>query len=77
MPKRGNTSKLLPSSKKTLAVAVSALLGGAHAQDADAQQVLEEIVVTATKREANLQDIPVAITAFTTADIDRRGCLVL
>ena len=73
MPKRGNTSKLLPSSKKTLAVAVSALLGGAHAQDADAQQVLEEIVVTATKREANLQDIPVAITAFTTADIDRRG----
>ena len=60
-----------PVRKKTLAIAMSALLGGTQA--VDAQQVLEEIVVTATKREANLQDIPVSITAFTTADIQRRG----
>ena len=50
---------------------MSALLGSAQA--ADARQLLEEIVVTATKREANLQDIPMAVTAFTTADIERRG----
>ena len=60
-----------PVRKKTLAIAMSALLGGTQA--VDAQQVLEEIVVTATKREANLQDIPVSITAFTTDEIQRRG----
>ncbi len=60
-----------PLPKKTLAIAMSALLGGA--QSAGAQQVLEEIVVTATKREASLQDIPLSITAFTTDEIGRRG----
>ncbi len=34
---------------------------------------LEEIVVTARKREENLQDIPIAITAFSADDIDRAG----
>ena len=64
------TTQRPPVRKKTLAIAMSALLGGGQAADA---QVLEEIVVTATKREANLQDIPVSITAFTTDDIQRRG----
>ena len=52
-----------------LAVAVSAACGTAGAQ----QPALEEIVVTATKREANLQDIPLAVTAFTEQDIVRQG----
>jgi len=34
---------------------------------------LEEVVVTATKRSENLQDVPVAVTALTSADIDARG----
>ncbi len=39
-----------------------------------AQQVtLEEIVVTARKRTESLQDIPLAITAFTAADIENAG----
>ena len=71
MSKIKRTSQRPPIRKKTLAIAMSALLGGAQA--ANAQQVLEEIVVTATKREANLQDIPVSVTAFTTDEIQRRG----
>ena len=39
-----------------------------------AQQVaLEEIVVTARQRSESIQDIPISITAFTAADMDKRG----
>lgn len=34
---------------------------------------LEEVVVTAQKREERLQDVPISITAVTMEDIDRRG----
>jgi iron complex outermembrane receptor protein len=34
---------------------------------------LEEVVVTATKRSESLQDVPVAVTALTSADIEARG----
>jgi iron complex outermembrane receptor protein len=34
---------------------------------------VEEIVVTAQKREQNLQDVPVAVTAFSAATINRLG----
>ena len=58
--------------QKTLALVVSAVLGtsqGVMAQPG----VLEEVIVTASKRKANLQDLPQAITAFTTEDITRQG----
>ncbi|MEL0088410.1 MAG: TonB-dependent receptor, partial [Halieaceae bacterium] len=35
--------------------------------------VLEEVVVVAQKREQNLQDVPIAITAFTGAQMDALG----
>ncbi|MEQ9446273.1 MAG: TonB-dependent receptor [Rhodospirillaceae bacterium] len=38
---------------------------------------LEEIVVTARKRSENLQDIPIAISAFSADDIDRAGFTTL
>ena len=38
-----------------------------------AQTQLEEIVVTAQYREENLQDVPVAVTAFTAEEIVRAG----
>jgi iron complex outermembrane receptor protein len=41
----------------------------AFAQDA----VLEEITVTAQRREENLQEVPVAVTAFTGADLVRQN----
>ena len=39
----------------------------------NAQSVLEEIVVVAQKREQNLQEVPIAISAFTGAQMDALG----
>ena len=40
---------------------------------ASAQQVLEEIIVTAQKREQDIQNVPIAITAFTTETLRAKG----
>jgi outer membrane receptor protein involved in Fe transport len=45
--------------------AVAAQAGGAGPQRADAPAGLEEIVVTARKREETLQDVPLTVTAIT------------
>ena len=50
--------------KKTLATAVGAGLLALIAQPALAQAVIEELVVTAQKREENLQTTPLAISAM-------------
>ncbi|MBL8644898.1 MAG: TonB-dependent receptor plug domain-containing protein, partial [Rhodospirillaceae bacterium] len=52
------------------ALTITTMLGGA-ATEAFAQ--IEEIVVTARKREENLQEVPIVITAFTAASIERKG----
>lgn len=53
---------------------VIALTGGetAVAADAAATMNLEEIVVTARKREESLQDTPIAISAFTASALERQ-----
>lgn len=57
-------------SGSVLAVILGAGVGSAHAQAQGTQ--VEEVIVTATKTGATrLQDTPIAITAFTTATIDR------
>ena len=40
---------------------------------ADDEAVIEEIVVTAQKRSQNLQEVPIAITAFSETMIERSG----
>ncbi len=62
-----------PSRPKSMALLVSAAaVGGAQGVAAQGN-ALEEVIVTATKRAASLQDVPQAITALTTDDIDRQG----
>lgn len=58
------------SNVSTASVCAMALLVPAVAA---AQAQLEEIVVTAQYREENLQEVPVAVTAFTTEEISRAG----
>jgi outer membrane receptor protein involved in Fe transport len=71
-----NPSQLF--NRRTLSLAVSSACAGvapnAMAQDTgDDELRLEEIIVTATKREVGVQDVPMAITAFGDAEITKEG----
>ncbi len=72
------------TSKNRLALAVSLVAGGvvgflpgAYAETSDEGKgrlgFLEEVIVTAEKREQNLQEVPVAISAFTANMMEARG----
>lgn len=58
---KSNRSKLGSFALSSLALAIS--------QTTLAQGVLEEVIVTAQKREASIQDTPVAVTAFSNDDL--------
>jgi outer membrane receptor protein involved in Fe transport len=57
----------------TRKVLVSAVALALASTVANAQPVLEEVIVTATKREVGLQDVPVAITVVTGEKILEQG----
>jgi outer membrane receptor protein involved in Fe transport len=71
-------SKVLASAS---AVAFFVLLGPALAQEPDPQSdadrgyetVLEEVIVTATRREERLQDVPLSVTAFSQGELTEKG----
>ena len=56
--------------RKTL---VSAVAGATLASPVFSQNVLEEVVVVAQKREQNLQEVPIAINAFTGRQMNALG----
>ena len=65
------TALRLPAQRAaTLAAAISAALTATHA--AKAQQ-LEEIIVTAERRELNLQDTPISVMSFDGNSLELRG----
>lgn len=55
------------------ALATAAIAGAAQAQGAGGSTTIEELVVTAEKREQSLQDVPVAVSAFTSEKRDLIG----
>ncbi|MAT94215.1 MAG: TonB-dependent receptor [Halioglobus sp.] len=65
-----NTSRFTP---RRLAIAVTALAAVSPASPLFAQGVLEEVIVTAQKREQSLQDVPVAVTAFNAEMLEQSG----
>ncbi|MGH6890665.1 MAG: TonB-dependent receptor, partial [Dongiaceae bacterium] len=61
--------------KKKLALLLGAVpvAGIGFSQAAVAEEVFEPIVVTAQKREQSIYDVPVALSAFTAATIEKQG----
>ena len=55
-----------------MAVSLLAPFAAAEAQD---QRVLEEVVVTAQKREQNIQDVGIAVSAFSGAQLEELGLI--
>ncbi len=86
---RRNNNNILPTSlpafptraQNSLAMAVSTVLAGvplANAQEQEAAsedtgRPIEELIVTATKRTQNIQDIPASIKAITGEDLKRNN----
>ncbi len=60
-------------SKAIACVLSASLLPVATVSAQDGAGAIEEVVVTARKRDENLQDVPIAITAFTEQTIERAG----
>jgi len=59
----------MPNQRRVLLpFALTALAAATHA---NAQNVLEEIIVTAEKRESSLQDTPIAVSAFSQESLDK------
>ncbi|MEX0824219.1 MAG: TonB-dependent receptor plug domain-containing protein, partial [Woeseia sp.] len=56
--------------RKALSTAVAVALAGGATGTAFGQAAIEEIVVTATKREESMQDVPVAMSALRGKDLE-------
>ena len=59
--------------KRFLAIAAGALSAALLPTIAPAEDTLEEVLVTAQRQTEHLQDVPIAITALSSADLDARG----
>tara|TARA_B100001939_G_scaffold86036_1_gene73645 strand:- start:27 stop:1775 length:1749 start_codon:yes stop_codon:yes gene_type:complete len=79
--KKNHASSLRSSAFATMQVSAIAMIGtlaatnpAAQAAESKAEEyVIEEILITAEKREASLQDVPVSVTALTGANLEAIG----
>ncbi len=69
---QGNSKKRFSSLSHCGLMAIAAAIVWVPAISV-AQNILEEIIVTATKREESLQDAPISVSAFTGSDLQRQG----
>ncbi len=80
-PARGARGWLTIGAALALALALLATPLGGQAQAskpaADASPVLEEVIVTAQRREEHLMDVPLSVTALLGEELDRLGALDL
>jgi iron complex outermembrane receptor protein len=81
LPKRGSNRKSMSSSSQVICIAAILLYcarpGPVFAADDDntglapSQSTLDEIVVTAQRREERLQDVPISVSVFSALEIER------
>ena len=73
------TLKRWPAGLVALPLLAAGLPFAAMAQsdegEAEAGRMIEEVVVTAQRREQNLMDVPVSVTAFAGEDLERTGAI--
>lgn len=73
-----NKIMLLTAAASSLATAYHPVSAQETTQELlNEKNLLEEIIVTARKRSESLQDIPVAVSAVTSDDIEKRGIVAL
>ncbi|MGE0029857.1 MAG: TonB-dependent receptor [Steroidobacteraceae bacterium] len=68
-----NNSGRIQGAGRQLTVAIATILASGQATEVRAQAALDEVLVTARKREEKLQDIPESIQAISQRTIDRAG----
>ncbi len=64
---------VLPLAVAVIPAALADDTAAAPAGEASAANGLQEVVVTATRREESLSKVPISVTALTAADMDARG----
>ena len=65
------------SHRLALVLAIGAVTLGSNAQAQAERATLDEIIVTAQKREQNLQDVPISVAVETAASLTKKGIIDL
>jgi outer membrane receptor protein involved in Fe transport len=69
---RGNDYVPLLLKRAPIAAAIIAAIHSAHAQEASDDTGLAQVVVTASKRTENMQDVPISVTALDTKALEQQ-----